>query len=140
MSERNRQLEKEIERLAMMLTSAKSGDLVEKAVDINGIKLLVENLQGADPKTLRDTVDQLKNKLGSAVVVLATESEGKISLAAGVTKDLTGKVKAGDLVRDLTAKLGGKGGGRPDFAQGGGVDCAALPAVLESVKVLIANI
>ncbi|SFF98226.1 alanyl-tRNA synthetase [Neptunomonas qingdaonensis] len=140
LSERNRQLEKEIERLAMMLTSAKSGDLAEKAIEINGIKLLVENLQGADPKALRDTVDQLKNKLGSAVVVLATESEGKISLAAGVTKDLTGQVKAGDLVRDLTAKLGGKGGGRPDFAQGGGVDCAALPAVLESVKVLIANI
>ena len=140
LSERNRQLEKELERLAMMLTSAKSGDLAEKAIEINGIKLLVENLQGADPKTLRDTVDQLKNKLGSAVVVLATESEGKISLAAGVTKDLTGQIKAGDLVRDLTAKLGGKGGGRPDFAQGGGVDCAALPTVLESVKGLIENI
>ncbi len=140
LSERNRQLEKELERMAMMLTSAKSGDLAEKAIEINGIKLLVENLQDADPKALRDTVDQLKNKLGSAVVVLATENEGKISLAAGVTKDLTGQIKAGDLVRDLTAKLGGKGGGRPDFAQGGGVDCAALPAVLESVKVLIANI
>lgn len=140
LSERNRQLEKELERMALMLTSAKSGDLAEKAIEINGIKLLVENLQDADPKALRDTVDQLKNKLGSAVVVLATENEGKISLAAGVTKDLTGQIKAGDLVRDLTAKLGGKGGGRPDFAQGGGVDCAALPAVLESVKVLIANI
>ena len=139
LSDRNRQLEKELDRLKMMLASAKSGDLVSKAVEVNGIKLLVENLDGADPKALRDTIDQLKNKLGSAVVVLATESEGKISLAAGVTKDLTSRIKAGDLVRELTAKLGGKGGGRPDFAQGGGVDCAALPAVLESVKTLIAN-
>ena len=139
LSDRNRQLEKELDRLKMMLASAKSGDLVSNAVEVNGIKLLVENLEGADPKALRDTIDQLKNKLGSAVVVLATESEGKISLAAGVTKDLTSRVKAGDLVRELTAKLGGKGGGRPDFAQGGGVDCAALSAVLDSVKTLIAT-
>ncbi|SIS46584.1 alanyl-tRNA synthetase [Neptunomonas antarctica] len=139
LSERTRLLEKELDRLNVQLASAKSGDLVAKAIEINGMKVLVETLQGVDPKALRDTVEQLKNKLGSAVVVLAVESEGKISLAAGVSKDLVSRIKAGDLIRELATKLGGKGGGRPDFAQGGGVDCAALPAVLESVKTLVAN-
>jgi alanyl-tRNA synthetase len=139
LSERNRQLEKELEQLQAKLAAAKGGDLLSNAVDVNGIKVLAAKLDGVEAKALRDTIDQLKNKLGSAVVVLATESEGKISLAAGVTQDLVGKIKAGDIVRELTEKLGGKGGGRPDFAQGGGTDSAALPAALESVKALVAN-
>ena len=104
---------------------------------LKALRFLAAKLDGVEPKALRDTIDQLKNKLGNGVVVLATEADGKISLAAGVTKDLSKQVKAGDLVRELTAKLGGKGGGRPDFAQGGGTDIAALPAALESVSGLV---
>jgi len=137
LAERNRLLEKELEQLKAKLAASQGADLLSNAVEVAGIKVLAEKLEGVEAKALRDTVDQLKNKLGSGVVVLATEADGKISLAAGVTKDLTGKVKAGDLVRELTAKIGGKGGGRPDFAQGGGTDLAALPAALESVKGLI---
>ena len=140
LSDRNRQLEKELEQLNSKLTAAKSGDLAANAETINGIKVLVEKLDGVESKALRDTIDQLKNKLGSAVIVLATEESGKISVAAGVSKDLTSRIKAGDLVKELTAKLGGKGGGRPDFAQGGGTDVAALPDALASVKATIANV
>lgn len=133
LAERSRQLEKELEQLKSKLAAAQGADLISAAVEVAGAKVLAAKLEGVEAKALRDTIDQLKNKLGSGVVVLATEADGKISLAAGVTKDLTGKVKAGDLVRDLTAALGGKGGGRPDFAQGGGSDLAALPAALASV-------
>jgi len=87
---------------------------------------------------LRDTLDQLKNKLGSGVVVLLTAQDDKGSLIAGVTKDLTGQVKAGDLVRELASRLGGKGGGRPDMAQGGGTDVSAVPAALQAVPELVA--
>ncbi|MBQ0756885.1 MAG: alanine--tRNA ligase, partial [Amphritea sp.] len=134
---KNRQLEKQLEQMKVKLAAAKGADLLGNVVEVKGVKVLAEQLEGIDPKALRDTIDQLKNKLGSGVVVLATVSDGKVSLAAGVTKDLTGQVKAGDLVRELTAKLGGKGGGRPDFAQGGGTDVAALPAALADVKTLI---
>jgi alanyl-tRNA synthetase len=140
LSDRNRQLEKELEQLKAKLAAAKSGDLVSQAETINGIQVLVAQLEGIESKALRDTIDQLKNKLGSAVVVLATASDDKVSVAAGVTKDLIGKVKAGDLVKDLTAKIGGKGGGRPDFAQGGGTDAAALPAALEAVKASVSSL
>ncbi len=140
LSDRARQLEKELEQLKSKLATAQSGDLVSQAKEIKGIKVLTATLPGIDPKALRDTIDQLKNKLGSAVVVLATESDGKVSVAAGVTKDLVAKVKAGDLVKDLAAQLGGKGGGRPDFAQGGGTDASALPAALESVEVFVNNL
>ncbi len=140
LSDRARQLEKELEQLKSKLATAQSGDLVSQAKEIKGIKVLTAILPGIDPKALRDTIDQLKNKLGSAVVVLATESDGKVSVAAGVTKDLVAKVKAGDLVKDLAAQLGGKGGGRPDFAQGGGTDAPALPAALESVEVFVNNL
>ncbi|WP_271274661.1 alanine--tRNA ligase [Aliamphritea hakodatensis] len=136
---KTRQLEKELEQLKAKLAAAKGADLVSAAADVAGVKVLAEVLEGIEPKALRDTIDQLKNKLGSAVVVLATVADGKVSLAAGVSKDLTAKVKAGDLVRELTAKLGGKGGGRPDFAQGGGTDAAALPAVLAEVAGLVEN-
>ncbi len=134
---KNRQLEKELEQMKTKLAAAKGADLVSNAVEVKGVKVLAAQLEGVEPKALRDTIDQLKNKLGSGVVVLATVADGKIALAAGVTKELTSQVRAGDLIKDLTGKIGGKGGGRPDFAQGGGTDEAALPAALESVSGLV---
>ncbi|WP_415891456.1 alanine--tRNA ligase [Neptuniibacter sp. SY11_33] len=134
---KNRQLEKELEQMKAKLAAAKGADLISSAVEVSGVKVLAAQLEGVEPKALRDTIDQLKNKLGSGVVVLATVSDDKIALAAGVTKDLTGQVRAGDLIKELTAKLGGKGGGRPDFAQGGGTDEAALPATLKAVTALV---
>ncbi|MFY0676376.1 MAG: alanine--tRNA ligase [Neptuniibacter sp.] len=134
---KTRLLEKELEQIKAKLAAAKGADLASNAVEVNGVKVLAAQLDGVEPKALRDTIDQLKNKLGNGVVVLATVSDGKIALAAGVTKELSGKVRAGDLIKELTAKLGGKGGGRPDFAQGGGSDLAALPAALESVTALV---
>jgi alanyl-tRNA synthetase len=134
---KSRQLEKALEQMKAKLAAAKGSDLIGSAVDVKGIKVLAAQLDGVEPKALRDTIDQLKNKLGSGVVVLATVADGKIALAAGVTKDLVSQVKAGDIIKDLTAKIGGKGGGRPDFAQGGGVDQQALPAALETVTTLV---
>ena len=130
----HRQLEKELSQLKVKMARSAGSDLVGKAQDINGIKVLAQSLEGANVKTLRDTLDQLKNKLGSAVILLAAVDGEKISLTAGVTKDLTDRYKAGDLMRDIAAKVGGKGGGRPDMAQGGGSDVAALPDALASVS------
>jgi alanyl-tRNA synthetase len=138
LSERARQLEKEVERLASKLASAQSSDLLNRVQEVNGIKVLAAKLDGVEPRALRDTLDQLKNKLGSGVVVLLTAQGDKVSLIAGVTKDLVGQVKAGDLVRELASRLGGKGGGRPDMAQGGGTDVSAIPAVLQAVPELVA--
>ncbi len=138
LNERTRQLEKEIERLTAKLASAQSGDLLSQVQDVKGVKVLAARLEGIEPKALRDTLDQLKSKLGSGIVVLMTAQGEKVSVIAGVTKDLTGQVKAGDLVRELAARLGGKGGGRPDMAQGGGTDAAAVPAALEAVPELVA--
>ncbi|MES9904051.1 MAG: alanine--tRNA ligase [Sedimenticola sp.] len=135
--ERNRKLEKELERLKAKLASAAGSDLSTGATDIGGVKMLVAKLEGVDPKSLRDTMDQLKNKLGSAVIVLATADGGKVSLVAGVTKDQTGKVKAGDLVKYVAEKVGGRGGGRPDMAQAGGNDPAALPGALAAAEAWI---
>jgi len=132
--ERNRKLEKELEQLKSKLASSAGSDLASSAVEINGVKLLAANLDAADPKSLRDTMDHLKNKLGSAIIVLATVSGGKVSLVAGVTKDQTGKVKAGDLVKMVAEQVGGKGGGRPDMAQAGGSKPDALAQALESVQ------
>ncbi len=137
LNERNRALEKEIERLNAKLASAQSGELLSSVIEVNGIKLLATKIEGADAKSLRDMLDELKNKLGSGVVVLAAEDGEKVSLVAGVTKDLTDRVKAGDLIRNLAAQVGGKGGGRPDMAQGGGTDPAALPAAIASVEALV---
>jgi alanyl-tRNA synthetase len=131
--ERNKRLEKELEQLKAKLASAAGSDLASQAQEVNGTQVLAANLEGADPKSLRDTMDQLKNKLGSAVIVLAAVADGKISLVAGVTKDRTDKVKAGDLVKMVAEQVGGKGGGRPDMAQAGGTDVAALPAALDTV-------
>ncbi len=127
-------LERERDQLQAKLAASAGNDLADKAVVIAGqSKLLVASVDGADPKALRGMVDQLKNKLHSAVVLLATVVDDKVSLAAGVTSDLTSRLKAGDLVGMVAAQLGGKGGGRPDMAMGGGVDVAALPAALSSV-------
>lgn len=137
--QRNRALEKELEQLKGKIASQAGSNLADQALDVAGIKVLAANLEGADPKSLRDTVDQLKNKLGKAVVILATVADGKVSLVAGVTKDETAKVKAGDLLGFVASQLGGKGGGRPDMAQGGGSDVAALPKALESVQAWVAE-
>jgi len=131
--ERNRTLEKELERLKAKLASAAGSDLASGAVEIAGAKVLAAQLEGADPKSLRDTLDQLKNKLGSAVIVLATVSAGRVSLAAGVTKDLTARLKAGELVNLVASRVGGRGGGRADMAQAGGDDPASLPQALQAV-------
>jgi alanyl-tRNA synthetase len=131
--DRNRQLEKELEQLKGKLASSAGDDLLSQVVEVAGVKLLAATLDGVDPKSLRDTLDQLKNKLGSAVVLLAASDADKVSLVAGVTKDLTGRFKAGDLIKHVAAQIGGKGGGRPDMAQGGGSDLLALPAALASV-------
>ena len=131
--ERSRSLEKEIERLKAKLASQAGSDLASQAVDVAGIKVLAAKLEGADPKSLRDTVDQLKNKLQHAAIVLATVSGDRVSLVAGVTKDETGRIKAGELVNVVAQQVGGKGGGRPDMAQAGGKDPAALDGALQAV-------
>ncbi|HEC16967.1 MAG TPA: alanine--tRNA ligase [Sedimenticola sp.] len=132
--ERNRGLEKELEQLKGRLASAAGTDLAGAAVDVGGVKVLAAKLDGADPKSLRDTLDQLKNKLGSAVIVLAAVKDGKVSLVAGVTPDQTGRMKAGDLIRAVAEKIGGKGGGRPDMAQAGGNRPEALAEALALVE------
>ncbi|NBC11773.1 MAG: alanine--tRNA ligase [Gammaproteobacteria bacterium] len=131
--ERSRKLEKELEQLKAKLASSAGSDLMDKTVQVDGVKVLAAKLDGADPKSLRDTMDQLKNKVGSGVVLLATESDGKVNLIAGVTKDLTDRFKAGDLVKAAAEKVGGRGGGRPDMAQAGGSDPAGIPAALDLV-------
>jgi alanyl-tRNA synthetase len=125
--ERSKRLEKELGEIKAKLASSAGLDLAAQAVDIGGIKVLAAKLDGADAKSLRDTLDQLKSRLGSAVVVLAAEADGKVGLIAGVTKNLTDRMKAGDLVKVVAEKVGGKGGGRPDMAQAGGNDPAGLP-------------
>lgn len=130
----SKQLEKEIQQLKDKLAAQESADLINQVQEINGTKVLIAKLDGADNKALRGMVDELKNKLGSGVVVLANVSDGKVGLIAGVTKDVIAKVKAGDLVNMVAQQVGGKGGGRPDMAQAGGTDAGALPAALESVS------
>ena len=107
---------------------------MSQAVDVNGVKVLAIKLAGSDAKTLRETMDQLKNKLKSAVIVLAVVDGDKVSLAAGVTNDLIAKFKAGELVNHVAQQVGGKGGGKPDMAMAGGTNAAALPGALSSVK------
>jgi alanyl-tRNA synthetase len=132
--DRAKRLEKELADLKAKAAGAAGQDLAAQAEEIGGVKVLAARLDGADAKTLRDALDRLKDKLGSAIILLAAESEGKVSLVGGVTKDLTGRFKAGDLVREAAAKVGGKGGGRPDMAQAGGNDPAGLPAALALAK------
>ncbi|MFC3606179.1 alanine--tRNA ligase [Stutzerimonas tarimensis] len=128
--ERNRQLEKELEQLKARAASAAGNDLAASAIEVRGVRVLAARLDGLDGKALLAMVDQLKNKLGSAVVLLGGAQEGKVVLVAGVTQDLTARLKAGDLMKQAAAAVGGKGGGRPDMAQGGGSDPAGLDAAL----------
>lgn len=131
--DKSRKLEKELEQLKAKMAANQGGELASQAIDISGIKVLAARLEGADAKTLRDTVDQLKNKLGSAAVILAAVDGDKVMLAAGVSKDQTSRVKAGELVNQVAQQVGGKGGGRPDMAQAGGNNPAALDGALKSV-------
>ncbi len=130
--EHSRQLEKDLEQAKAKAASAAGNDLAGEARQVNGMQVLVKRLDGQDAKTLLALIDQLKNKLGSAVVLLGGELDGKVVLVAGVTKDLIGRVKAGDLIRNTAQAVGGKGGGRPDMAQGGGTEPAALDAALNA--------
>jgi alanyl-tRNA synthetase len=127
-------LEKELAKLKGKMASSQGDSLADSAVDVKGVKVLAAKLEGADAKTLRDTLDQLKNKLKSGAIVLAAADGDKVSLIAGVTQDLIARVKAGELVNFVATQVGGKGGGRPDMAQAGGTNAAALPAALDSVK------
>ena len=131
-------LEKEVARLNGKLAASAGDALVEQAVNANGITVLATELEGADAAALRETMDKLKDKLKSAVIVLGSRAEGKVQLAAGVTPDLLGKVKAGDLVKFVAEQVGGKGGGKPDMAMAGGTEPAHLPAALASVAAWVA--
>ena len=137
--EPNRTLEKELEKVKSRMASAAGSDLAAQAVDVNGAKVLAARLDGADPKSLRDTLDQLKNKLGSGVILLAAVNGEKVNLIAGVTNDLTDRCRAGDLVKLAAEQVGGKGGGRPDMAQAGGNDPAGVPKALELTPAWVAE-
>ncbi len=128
--EQNKQLEKGLQRLKSRMASAAGADLVAQAVEVNGVKVLAAQLDEVEPKALRETLDQLKSQLGSSVILLAASQKGKVNLIAGVSKDLTGRYKAGELVKQAAEKVGGKGGGRPDMAQAGGNDPAGIGAAL----------
>jgi alanyl-tRNA synthetase len=127
-------LEKELARLKSKLASSQGDDLAAQAIEVRGVKVLAASLEGADAKTLRETMDKLKDKLKSAVIVLGAVEGGKVQLAAGVTADATGRVKAGDLVNFVAQQVGGKGGGRPDMAMAGGTDPSQLAPALASVQ------
>jgi alanyl-tRNA synthetase len=132
-------LEKEVSALKGKVASAQSDELLTQAVDVKGVKLLVAKLEGADVKTLRDTMDKLKDKMKSAVIVLAAVDGEKVNIAAGVTADHTAKVKAGEMANFVAQQVGGKGGGKPDLAMAGGSDAAALPKALASVQAWVAE-
>jgi alanyl-tRNA synthetase len=131
--EQVKSLEKEVGALKSKLAAGQGDELAGQAVDVGGLKVLAATMEGADVTALRETMDKLKDKLGTAAIVLASVLEGKVSLIAGVTKDATGKVKAGELVNFVAQQVGGKGGGRPDMAQAGGTDPSALPQALAGV-------
>jgi alanyl-tRNA synthetase len=134
-----RSLEKELERLGSKLAASQGDELMAQAVEVNGVKILAALLEGADAKVLRETLDQLKNKLKSAAIVLASVQDGKVQLAAGVTADTIAKVKAGDLVNHVAQQVGGKGGGKPDMAMAGGTDPKGLPVALKSVQAWVSE-
>lgn len=139
MADNIKTLEKELARLKSKLASNQGDDLVSQAIDINGVKVLAATVEGADANALRETMDKLKDKLKSAVIVLASVNDGKVSLAAGVTADLTAKIKAGELVNFVALQVGGKGGGKPDMAMAGGTNASALPAALASVNAWVSS-
>ncbi|MFM8664895.1 MAG: DHHA1 domain-containing protein, partial [Betaproteobacteria bacterium] len=137
--EQVRALEKEVAALKGKLASAQGDELVAQAVDVKGLKVLAAVLDGADAKTLRETLDKLKDKLKTAAIVLAAVDGGKVQLAAGVTADSVGRVKAGELVSFVAQQVGGKGGGKPDMAMAGGTDPSQLPKALASVQAWVAE-
>ncbi len=139
MLEHSKTLEKELQQAKAKAASAAGSDLAGQAEEVNGVKTLAARVDGLDNKALMDLMDQLKNKLGSGVILLASEHEGRVVLVAGVTKDLTGQYKAGDLMRQAAAAVGGKGGGRPDMAQGGGTDAGKLDEALALVKAFVSG-
>ncbi|MDG1938086.1 MAG: alanine--tRNA ligase [Pseudomonadales bacterium] len=139
MLDQQKTLEKKLQQLQQKLASSVGSDLAEQAIDVDGVKVLAAVLEGADPKSLRDTVDQLKQKMGSGVVILAAPGDDKIALVAGVTDSLVERIRAGDIIKSLSAAVGGKGGGRADFAQGGGVDHGALAGAIEQAKQDVIN-
>ena len=134
-----RALEKEVAQLKGKLASSQGDDLVSQAVEVNGLKVLAARLDGADARTLRETLDKLKDKLKTAAIVLATVEGDKVQLAAGVTQDAVGKVKAGELVNFVAQQVGGKGGGKPDMAMAGGTDASGLTKALASVQAWVAE-
>ena len=134
MLDKAKMMERELEQLKAKLAAQAGNDLLGQVIEINGQKVLVAALEGADPKSLRGMLDELKNQMKSGVVLLATCADGKVNLIAGVTNDLTGKVKAGELVNFVAQQVGGKGGGRPDMAQAGGTQPEKLPQALGSVS------
>jgi alanyl-tRNA synthetase len=135
--ERARRLEKEVQQLKSKLASGNSGDLSTQAKDVGGIRVLAAQVEGADAKSLRDAMDQLRSKLGTSVIVLGTVKEGKVVLVAGVSPDLVARYRAGEIVGAVAAQVGGKGGGRADFAQAGGNMPDNLPLALASVEALV---
>jgi alanyl-tRNA synthetase len=137
--ESTRAAERELARLKSRLASSRGDELAAQAIEVNGLKVLAASLDGADARTLRDTMDKLKDKLKSAAIVLAAVSEGKVQLAAGVTADATGRLKAGELVNFVAQQVGGKGGGKPDLAMAGGTDPTGLAAALASVQGWVAE-
>src|SRR5262249_26513841 len=132
-------LEKELARLKDKLASSQGGDIAAQAVEVNGAHVLATTIEGADARVLRETPDRPKGRFKSAAIVLGSTDGGKVTLIAGVTSDLTGKIKAGDLVNHVATQVGGKGGGRPDMAQAGGTKPEALPAALQSVRSWVAE-
>ncbi|MGB1536736.1 MAG: DHHA1 domain-containing protein, partial [Pseudomonadales bacterium] len=136
--EANRRLEKEVASLQMKLVSGEAMDAADSVVEVEGVQVLINQIDGADAKSLPDALDRLKNKLGSGVVVLAAVQDEKIALIAGVTKDLVDRVQAGELVNHVAQQVGGKGGGRPDMARAGGSDLSALPSALDSIPEFLA--
>ena len=139
MNAANKALEKELDQLKAKMASSAGSDLAARAKEVGGIKLLACAVDDFDPKALRETVDQLKNKLGTAVVLLISTAGGKVSIVAGVSKDLTDRIKAGELANMVATQVGGKGGGRPDMAMAGGSDVEAVPAAVASVEEWVAN-
>jgi alanyl-tRNA synthetase len=135
--ERSRRLEKEVQQLKSKLASGQGGDLSQQAKDVGGVKVLAARIEGADARSLRDAMDQLKSKLGSSVIVLATVQEGRVVLVAGVSQDLVSRMKAGDIAGQVAEQVGGRGGGRADFAQAGGSQPENLGSALASVETLV---
>jgi alanyl-tRNA synthetase len=137
--ERNRQLEKEVDSLKAKAAVASSADLVSKAIDLKGIKVLVSDVESADSPALRTAADKLKEQLGSCIIVLASKDAEKVRLAASVSADLVARIQAGNLVNFVAQQVGGKGGGRPDFAQAGGTQPEKLAGALASVEAWVSE-